>query len=415
MDQVLAKDIANRSLFQRPITKSNRPSRFLVLAMCSSTALTTVFSNPAFSQESLFGDEANLAAPPINLDAPQTSPSDKDSIIATRRENEPDGGFPTLIRLEPIASNQTHPPVVTALAMTRDRRLLIAAGDDHALRVIDLKSGTTLKTLDGHLDWVRSVGVAADGSWILSCGNDGTLRRWDVENGSSKILFRSPVALMTMTLDPQQTKVACAGFGNQLWVIDLQSDELIKTITLPSQDQRALAFSTDGSMLACGGRDGCVRIWKWQTEENAIEQQLHRERIRSVKFSNGDQVVTTIGEDRRLIRYDFVRGQIMLDRKIIGGKLLSMTDVNDKTIAVAGSDNTIRWIDVDTGAELQRLIGHDGSVAVMLCDGKTLISGSFDTTIRTWNLSLAKGQSTLEYEHPVSARFHDSGVSEKLR
>ncbi len=356
---------------------------------------------------------------------PLASPSDLQSLskkgVSDATTGESSSGdelvnaLPTLIRLEPISKSKSHSPVVTALAMTSDRQRLIAAGDDHVIRVIDLQTGETIKTLIGHIDWVRAVEVAADGSWVLSCGNDGSLRRWNVETGTYEILFKASAALMTMAVDAAKNWVACAGFSNDIWIIDLRSGDSIKKLHCHGKDQRALAFSNDGKLLASGGRDGTVRVWDWQSDNQPAEQSLHRERIRSIRFSSDAQVVTTVGEDRRLIRYDFVKGQVLLDHKIIGGKLLSMTDVDESTVAVAGSDNTIRWVDVATGAEIQRLIGHDGSVAVMLCDGKILISGSFDTTIRTWNLSLAKRQARLEYEHPVSARFHDSGVSEKLR
>jgi len=44
-----------------------------------------------------------------------------------------------------------------------------------------------------------------------------------------------------------------------------------------------------------------------------------------------------------------------------------------------------------------------------------LISSSYDTTIRYWNLEKAVQHDAAPNEHPVSARYVDSGVSENIR
>jgi WD40 repeat protein len=64
-----------------------------------------------------------------------------------------------------------------------------------------------------------------------------------------------------------------------------------------------------------------------------------------------------------------------------------------------------------------KLIGHDGTIAVLRSHGNRLYSGSFDTTIRTWNISDALMQLDDEgrFVHPVSARFEDSGAQERIR
>ena len=49
----------------------------------------------------------------------------------------------------------------------------------------------------------------------------------------------------------------------------------------------------------------------------------------------------------------------------------------------------IRLWDLPTRQEKARLVGHTGSVAALAFNSKTgvLLSGSFDTTVRTWHFS----------------------------
>lgn len=347
-----------------------------------------------------------FARPMAAGDAAQTDSVEPSSTVESQ----------ILIRLDPLDLTAKYPPVVTALGGSSDGKWLIAAGDDHALRIVQLNDGKMLETLKGHTDWVQAVSFIGDRSLIVSCSKDCTLRTWSAsEHWSSKVLHHGDVALMAMAIDAKNQYVACAGFGPEIWIYSLNDGNHVKTITSPCNDQRALAFSSDGRQIASGGRDGVVRVWDWPTDLPPLEQALHHDRIRSIQFSDNDTIVTTIGEDRRFVRYQLGTGQVLLNQMIAGGRLLSMTNIDSNSIAVAGSDNTIRLIDISTGTEINRLFGHDGSVAIMIRSGNQLVSGSFDTTIRTWDLSKAMKMNSGNYEHPVSARFQDSGAGEAVR
>ncbi|MCY2974067.1 MAG: WD40 repeat domain-containing protein [Planctomycetota bacterium] len=332
-----------------------------------------------------------------------------------------DSSRPNLLRLDPIDPNGLYAPIVTALAASRDGKWLVAAGDDHAIRVVDRSTGKLHKLLEGHLDWVQSVAILDDNQTILSCGNDGTLRAWSVEPESKSfdVLYRGTIALLSMAISPDNQFVAIGGFGNAIRVHDIRTGKLHREMICECNDQRALAFSGDGLQLASGGRDGVLRIWSLASGDDKplvpLEQKLHNGRIRSVSFSSDASVVTTVAEDRRLVRYRTHDGQIFLDQKINGGKLMAMTTIDSRLVAVAGADNTIRIMDSEDGKEVHRLVGHDGSVVTLLRSGDELISSSFDTTIRYWSLEKAVQHDAAPYEHPVSARYVDSGVSENIR
>ncbi len=71
-----------------------------------------------------------------------------------------------------------------------------------------------------------------------------------------------------------------------------------------------------------------------------------------------------------------------------GTKIRSLAFCGSKTLASGGSDNAVRVWDLSTHKEIQRLVGHTGTVASLVADTQrhVLVSGSFDTTIRFWNL-----------------------------
>ncbi|NCT45919.1 MAG: WD40 repeat domain-containing protein, partial [Microcystis aeruginosa G11-09] len=75
-----------------------------------------------------------------------------------------------------------------------------------------------------------------------------------------------------------------------------------------------------------------------------------------------------------------------------------------KTLVSGSWDNTIKLWDVETGQEIRTLKGHDNSVYSVNFspDGKTLVSGSADNTIKLWNVETGQEIRTL--------KGHDSSV-----
>ncbi|MFM6280855.1 MAG: WD40 repeat domain-containing protein, partial [Dolichospermum sp.] len=69
-----------------------------------------------------------------------------------------------------------------------------------------------------------------------------------------------------------------------------------------------------------------------------------------------------------------------------------------KTVISGSNDETIKIWDLVTGTEKLTFKGHSNSVnAIALTpDGKTVISGSSDNTIKIWNLQTREEQFTLE-------------------
>ena len=63
------------------------------------------------------------------------------------------------------------------------------ASEDETLRLWDLESGQTIRTLEGHTDWVRAVAVTPDGRRAVSVSEDRTLRLWDLESGKEIVTF----------------------------------------------------------------------------------------------------------------------------------------------------------------------------------------------------------------------------------
>ncbi len=291
-----------------------------------------------------------------------------------------------LQKIEPHVS----PPVVTALAASFDGVYLAAAGDDHVIRLIQAHTGRIVGNFSGHTDWIQSLVFSADSKQLYSSGNDGKVLRWDYNEPKRPVeVMQMPYAVRCLSLSTHRGLLAVGGFGNEVGIWDLRKGEWLFKFSCSCGDQRCVRFSPAGDKLLCGGRDGVVRVWDTTSGQELAHVPLHRDRVHTASFSADGLVVTSVGDDRRILRYDLLSQQVTLDRELKGAKLRSLCLVNDYLIAAAGADNSIHIFSTADDVELGKLDGHTGSVAVMCCSGDRLVSGSFDTTVRIWNIESA--------------------------
>jgi WD40 repeat protein len=286
------------------------------------------------------------------------------------------------------------PAVVSAVAISADGRRLAAVGDDHSVRLWDRESGQLLYRLAGHTDWVRAVAFSPNGKVLASAGSDRTIRLWDPATGRLiKTLPPHDQAITVLAFSPDGRQLAAAGFQKTLFLYDAASGRALRDLSCPSVDIRALAFSPSGDRLAAAGRDGKIRIWNMtlgQPERDVAERniQAHRRRIRSLVFSPDGRRLASAGEGRHIRLWDTATGRELLSIPCGPTRVQAMDFTGDDELAVGGSDNVIRRWNLTTKSVTQLLVGHTGSVVALAChraDG-LLVSGSFDTTVRIWNL-----------------------------
>lgn len=72
--------------------------------------------------------------------------------------------------------------VVYSIAFAPDGDQLAVSGHDHSIYMMDSKTGTVVIQLDGHSKPVAGVAFLADGTNLLSCSVDQTIRVWNTDD-----------------------------------------------------------------------------------------------------------------------------------------------------------------------------------------------------------------------------------------
>ena len=281
------------------------------------------------------------------------------------------------------------PAVVSGVAMSADGQTIAAAGDDHTVRIWDAATGQLRLRLAGHSDWVRTVALSPDGQTLATGANDRTIGLWNASTGER--LFASPElsnVVAAISFHPNGQQLAVVGFSNSLAIINTSSGQITQQLECPSDDVRAVAFSRDGQRMAVAGRNGQIRLWNVAT--GALERDIpsSRQRIRALGFSPDGTKLASAGEDVTIHVVDLTSGGRDVSFAARPAKIYAAVFLTNESLATAGSDNRIRVWDVASRAVTKELVGHTGSVAALACDasGTKLVSGSYDTTLRIWEL-----------------------------
>jgi WD40 repeat protein len=156
----------------------------------------------------------------------------------------------------------------------------------------------------------------------------------------------------------------------------------------------AIALSPDGKKVVSGSEDHVVRLWDIDTGKVIAKWTGHTETVNSVCWNQDvGRVVTGSGADGTVRVWDVESGKTVLvirtrfSRFWIGAVIYSPDATMIATSNHDGSKEFIKIWDANTGKLVTNLKGHEEKVTCLAwtVDGRMLISGSFDNSIRTWD------------------------------
>lgn len=285
-------------------------------------------------------------------------------------------------------------PVISGVTLDPSGRFLAAVGDDHLVRVFDAQSGKILYRWRSHIDWVKASVFRPDGQVLATSGDDRRIDLWDVNNqGRPRSLSEVERVVYALAYSPDGRMLAVAGFDDRVRIVDASDGHVLRELSAPGSDIRAVCFSPDGARLAAAGRAGLLRIWQSDTGQPVADVQVSARRVCALAYSPDGKLLAIGGQQRSVRLLDTSSAKIVADLPERPGRVLALCFCGPDLLASAGSGNAIHLWNVSTQQEQCRLVGHTGSVTAMVFhrDTATLISGSYDTTVRLWDVK-SQGQ-----------------------
>lgn len=317
----------------------------------------------------------------------------------------PVGGLSTAHAIDAIPNRQSlqltpvgdrpYPPVITTLAVSPSGDLLAAAGDDHAIRLLYGERFEQQRIIGTHHDWVRSLDFSPDGQTLVSGGNDGRIQVWErAKQWSEPRDLGGGPALACVCYNQSGNQIAAVGFAPHVFLLKPSAAPPIELLC-DCRDLRTVLFLDADRTIAVGGRTGQLHFFNALSGATIAEMPLHLGRLRASALVDDGRAIASVGEDGACVVVDAALRRQKQRVVIPHCKLLSIATIDREHVAVGASDNSIHIINVARGDVTKRLLGHTGSVAALTVSKQQLISGSYDTTIKFWQLDSMLNQATI--------------------
>ena len=284
------------------------------------------------------------------------------------------------------------------MAVTPDGRRALSASWDNTLRIWDLESGESLRTLEGHTDSVNAVAVTSDGRRAVSASWDNTLRIWDLESGESLRTLEGHtdwVNAVAVTSDGRRA-VSASG-DNTLRIWDLESGESLRTLEGHTDEVNAVAVTSDGRRALSASYDKTLRIWDLESGESLRTLEGHTGWVTAVAVTSDGRRAVSASGDNTLRIWDLESGESLRTLEGHTDLVTAVAVTSDGRRALSASgDKTLRIWDLESGESLRTLEGHTGWVTAVAVtsDGRRAVSASGDKTLRIWDLESGKAIAT---------------------
>ncbi|MBF0317717.1 MAG: protein kinase [Nitrospirae bacterium] len=192
---------------------------------------------------------------------------------------------------------QGHTKGITALALSNNHRYALSASEDQSIALWDMGQARRLQTFTGHEGVITDVLFVGNSVYAVSSSMDGTIRAWDLRKGKGAGMFNTqnkPVHAIAISKDGKYVYSALKGAAPCKW--DTKAGKFLLSCQGQFTGSTSIALSSDGKRLITGGIDDTVCLFDTDTGECISTFRGHWGKITSVAFSHDDRFALSTGQ-----------------------------------------------------------------------------------------------------------------------
>ena len=169
---------------------------------------------------------------------------------------------------------------------------LIAEATTSQVSLTEVRTGAK-KILDLKTDRISAIALSADGRSLVTAGELGGIKFWEVSTGRLTKSFETEQAITALAVDTSRQILAAATADRWIGLWSVRTGTLEVELKKQRDVVRALAFSPDGRTLASGGDDRNVILWELGSGKATLTFEKGDTAVTSIAFSPNGQLLAS--------------------------------------------------------------------------------------------------------------------------
>jgi WD40 repeat protein len=236
----------------------------------------------------------------------------------------------------------------------------MGAPENSSIYLWDTKSLALTRVLKVHVSSIYSLVFSKDEKYLFSGGLDKKIWRWSLSaDAEDRAVVQHNAAVHALALDAKgDTLVSGDAEGNLAFFPINKSNLVFPKLNANNGRVQGLAFSPDGKYLACGTREGLIRLWEWPSGKEIGADVGHRANVRQLLFLKQGAELVSHAFDYTMWRWNAETGQPIKTLKLGFGNEGDVWNIaispEGKQICSSHFDNTIHLWDVESFQQLSK-------------------------------------------------------------
>ena len=277
----------------------------------------------------------------------------------------------------------------------------------------------------GHTGPVRAVSFHPEGRFFASSGSDRNVKTWDLQGKSRVRVLPQDSEVLCMQFSPDGRWLATGSLKGIVKIWNWRTGEAVQTLSDHTSLVTALTFTPDGGQLISGSGDRTLKVWDVGTGENKASIRTGQFIQAIVLDPQNPQRIASAGLDKKIEIWNLQSRRLektfeqeaspiyALDWRPNSQQVAFSPDSSISPEQTNTQRNTVVLFDLARGRLGSTLRGHSDYISFLKFSpsGETLLSGSWDESIKLWNTQTGElVRSFLENERRIlSGDFSNDG------
>ncbi|MEO6774988.1 MAG: WD40 repeat domain-containing protein [Kofleriaceae bacterium] len=293
---------------------------------------------------------------------------------------------PTFALADSVAL-KSHKRTVETVAISPDGKRFASGGDDGSVVLWEANSAAATRASE---DPVDAVAFSPDGKLVAIGTQYGGVVVWDPATNKDVATGKGEGRIVRIAFMPDGKSFYTGSWDQSIRLWDTATGKQKAKLSGPKYQLYGLALSADGKQLFSCNDNGDITAWNTKTNRvgpsyNPVPKTSSSGACHAVALS-ADGKTLAAGYDDGTVVYLEAAGGKELRRAKVADSVNALAFAADGKL-VAGTQNEELAI-IDGAGAVTTLKGHGRPITsvVVARDGKHVVSGSMDMTVRVWAL-----------------------------